>query len=240
MPTFIKRCLSKCLAVVVLAVICFAACSGLTAIWKPSRELQAQELEARHQLPPAAEVMEIPLHVSWENVDEAAIPANISVTALPDGIAFMATDVYIYADNGWEAKFAVPMGTKMVQFRNIELDGYDYRILGSLEDSYTIEYYPVGGVPDDGAILANQAPEVGEVQLPQAPTQTVQLKQDKPLVDTQPGESLSDEELQERYIEEQLRQEGYVVDRTPYYIGIGICVALIIIVITIRILLARR
>lgn len=239
MSKIIKRYRSKLLAVVVITIICqiLSPIAGLEFLLR--EKVFAEEARSL-RLPASAEVMDIPLKVSWPDVPEEDIPDQVSVTAVPDGIAFMATDVFVYAKDDWQATFLAPMGTRSIQLRNLERPGFEYRILGSLEDSYTIEYYLAGQMPEDGASLAEQNLPLEPYELPDTPTQTVKLNPDRPIVQTKEGESLSEEELRDRYVEEQLRMEGYNLNRTPYYIAIGICVALIIIVIVIRVLLGRK
>lgn len=181
----------------------------------------------------------VALRVSWDAI-EGDHPQELIFTIVPDGIAFMALTVHLSDANNWETSATIAAGTQAMQFRGVDVEGLDYRVLGSVKDGYTIEFYPEGEIPTDNAHLANQDVDPNSVEIAAVPTQTVIVeKPSVPMIETQPGESLSDEEYQQRLIRAQLEANGLLPNRTPYYIGIAICVVLIIVVIIIRILLGR-
>lgn len=203
--------------------------------------IPATPVAAQPRLPATAEVIAVNLEATWEGVPEEYIPERLTFTVVPDGVAFMASTLTLTAENGWQSSIDVHSGTRAVQFKQTDLEGLDSRILGSMEEGFVLEYYLPGNIPDDGAQIANQELPVGSVELAEVPTQTVKLQKDRsPIVETREGESLSDEEYKERLVQAHLQEEGYIVDKTPYYIGIGICVALIVVVIVLRILLGRN
>lgn len=201
----------------------------------------APQIEAQPKLPATAEVVAVNIEARWEGVPEENIPDTLTFTVVPDGIAFMASSMMLTAENDWQGSLAVHSGTRALQFKQTEVQGFDHRILGSMEEGFVLEYYLPGNIPDDGAQVADQDLPVGSIELAEVPTQTVKLKEDtpSPIVETREGESLSEEEYKERLIQAHLQEQGYIVNKTPYYIGIGVCVALIVVVIVLRILLGR-
>lgn len=203
--------------------------------------IPAPQVEAQPKLPAAAEVIAVNIEARWEGVPEESIPDMLTFTVVPDGIAFMASSMILTPETDWQGSIDVHSGTRALQFKQTEVEGLDNRILGSMEEGFVLEYYPLGNIPDDGAQEANQDIPVGSIELAEVPTQTVKLRQQPgPIVETKEGESLSEEEYKERLIQAHLQDQGYIVDKTPYYIGIGICVSLIVVVIVLRILLGRN
>ncbi len=192
------------------------------------------------RLPATTEAMLVTVQIDWDAVPEDDRPDSVEFTMVPDGIAFMATNIYLDSALDWTNQIEVHLGTRNIQFKGVEIEGFDHRILGQVKEGFTIEYYPLGQVPSDDAELADQGISTESIVLEPVPSQTVLIGTAGIQIETSEGESLSEEEIRERLIEQRLTEEGYIIDKTPYYIGIAVCVALIIIVIVIRILLGRN
>lgn len=194
-----------------------------------------------NRLPVTGEVIAVNVNVDWGEVPEDNIPASLTITATPDGIPFMGSDLILNANADWQGSLAVHSGTRRVEFKSLEIEGLDHRLSGSLEEGYTISYYLQGQAPETSEPDTAEEP-VEEVTLDLAavPTKEINLKDRGITVETEEGESLSEEEYKERLLDAYMREHGYIVDKTPYYIGIAICVALIIIVIVIRVLIGRK
>lgn len=210
-----------------LALIPFTSLTGLTV--------------SAARLPVTGEVIAVNVNVNWGEVPEDRIPESLTITATPDGIPFMGSDLILNANANWQGSMAVHSGTRRVEFKSLEIDGLDHRLSGSLEEGYTISYYLQGEAPETSEQDTEEEPaEEVTLDLAAVPTQEVPLKNRGITIETEEGESLTDEEYKERLLDAYMREHGYIVDKTPYYIGIAICVVLIIIVIVIRVLLGRK
>lgn len=235
---------SRWLLTALLLILLFGQLVGRSQVAASQSVKQPSRAGKDVSLPISGEAMVMDIAVNWENVPEEQIPDNLAVTIVPDGVAFMASTIFFDAEADWKVAVEVHMGTRSIQFKDTDIEGLEHRILGNVTDGFTIEYYLPGELPQDDEVeVVNNLAPTGSIQLQEMPSQTMDLNPTKPLVETKPGESLTPEEYQKRLVEQQLRDQGYVLDdaqKTPYYIGIGICVALIVVVIVIRVLLGRK
>lgn len=229
-------------ALLILSLLLQLFCLGSVAV--QAEEAAPQEAPAASN--PSEYTISIPVKLNWDNVPQESVPKELIITFVPDGVAFMAATLHFNAENNYAGQIEAIAGTRTLLIKGDKVDGLDNRVLGSVEQGYTIEYYPAGQVPADGAQLANQdtSPQSASYVQPETSKVPVQVNANMPAVQTKEGESLSDEEYKARQIEEAAKREaeaqGLNVNRNFYIGGIVVCGVLIVIVIVVRILLSRH
>lgn len=221
-----KRACSLLLVLVILSIFVFTACP-----------VQAEQTP----------LVGIPVSVNWDHVPEEMVPAQLTVLFVPDGIGLMSANLLFTAESQWRGTVQTIGGTRTMVISVPPLEGLEYRLLGSIEEGYTIEYHPEGAIPDDNAKLADQSVDPAEISHAEVETIRVskapqaQAADGLPVVSTSEGESLSREEMEQRMVAAVLEQQGITApNRTLYIIGIVICGVLIIAAVIARILLGRR
>lgn len=192
-------------------------------------------------------LVDIPVSVNWDNVPEDKIPEQLTVLLTPDGVSFMATNLMFNAEMGWKGNIQTIGGTRTIAITVPPLEGLEYRLLGSVEEGYTIEYHPEGKIPEDDARLADQSVNPAKVSHAEVETSLVskpaaqEAAPDLPAIETSEGEILSQEELERRMVAAALKEQGITApNRTLYIVGIIVCAILIVLAIIARILLGRR
>ena len=156
----------------------------------------------------------------------------------------MASNVLFNAEHEWKAQVQALPGTKHLEVKEDKIDGLEDRLLGNVEEGYKLQYFPLGQMPQDNAATATRNVQPHDGTYAGVETRTVAITERAPeaaAISTREGESLTPSELAERQLQAELEAQGLVMpNRTLYMIGVIICLILIVIVITLRILLGRR
>ena len=209
----------------------------------------AKESSSKELLTPQEVEITIPVSVEWKNVPEKSIPEELIVTFVPDGVPFMATNVNFRKEmeaGSWSGYISALAGTQTVQVNVGRLEGLEYRVLGDVKKGIVLQYWEEGKIPNDGAKLAEQSIEPEKAPL-DVPVETTKVSrptvspQAKITIQTEPGESLTPEEYNERMVEAALEARGYKSPNRAFYIaGIVVCAILILIVLAARIYLGKK
>lgn len=188
-----------------------------------------------------AESVPVSLTVDWSHVEESQVPASIITTLVPDGVSFMAVNLVLTAEHQWQGIIQVLQGTRAVQVSVDAVAGLDYVLSGNIREGYTLTYYRQGEEPPVEATPTEEIKTPATLMIPMD-TQVIQRpNSDLPAVQTNPDESLSVEEYEERQIQAALEEQGYrTPNRTFYIVGIVVCIVLIVVVVVARILLGRQ
>ena len=213
--------------------------------YKDSVEEEAPAEAAEQQPDPvAADVFYIDISVDWGDVPAEQIPDSLYLTVVPDGIAFMASNVLFDAEHEWKAQVQALPGTKHLEVKEDKIDGLEDRLLGNVEEGYQLQYFPLGQMPKDNAATATRNVQPHDGTYAGVETRKVSITERAPgavAISTREGESLTPSELAERQLQAELEAQGLVMpNRTLYMIGVIICLILIVVVIALRILLGRH
>lgn len=243
-----KTCLPSFFSLILAVFILSLATAPLAPIFAeeaPAAEEEAPAEAAEQQPDPvAADVFYIDINVDWGDVPAEQIPDSLYLTVVPDGIAFMASNVLFDAEHEWKAQVQALPGTKHLEVKEDKIDGLEDRLLGNVEEGYQLQYFPLGQMPKDNAATATRNVQPHDGTYAGVETRKVSITERAPgavAISTREGESLTPSELAERQLQAELEAQGLVMpNRTLYMIGVIICLILIVVVIALRILLGRH